>query len=231
MAEDHKLLKTQKNQVLSIIYKAGLEAANFSWTTQQIPDTSAPPPYKNIQVPRLNYLDGEHYFRFEKYSCTFSPGAKKTVQHEAGATSESFGGQLYYVGKWARCLKREIEAPDLWKEMGKYGATVSLALPEQILNEPIPAYEAEQIADKLQQLAGKMEQQFELNDEQNKFVRNKLNYLTEAAKRQRSMDWVHTSIGVFVTIAMAIALVPDKVKEFWQLVQSLFGEFIHLIGS
>jgi len=230
MEKDHKLLKTQKNQVLNIIYKAGLEPANFSWTTQQIPHTSVPPPYKIIQVPRLNYLDGEHYFRFEKYSCTFSPGAKKAVQHEAGATSESFGGQLYYVDKWARCLKREIEAPDLWAEMEKYKTSISLTIPEQLLNEPIPACEAEKISEKLSLLADKIEEHFELKDGQNQFVRAKLNYLAEAVKRQRSVDFVYTVIGVSVTIAMGLALAPDRAKEFWELMRSLMGGFIHLIG-
>ncbi|HUU20400.1 MAG TPA: hypothetical protein VMW72_24845 [Sedimentisphaerales bacterium] len=228
MEEDHKLLKTQKNQVLKIIYRAGLESANFFWTTQQIPDTSI---RKIIQVPRLNYIDGENYFRFEKYSCTFSPGVKKAVQHEAGSTSESFGGQLYYVDKWARCLKREIEAPDLWAEMEKYKTSVSLALPEQILNEPIPVYEVDEIANKLKQLADKIKEQFELTDEQNQFVHNKLNYLADAAKRQRSIDWVHTSIGVIVTMSMGLALAPDQAKRLWELMRSIVGGFIHLIGS
>lgn len=220
MAKDYKLLKTQKNRVFEILQQEGLEPANFSWAEYPVMDT------------RLKYLDGKYYFQFEKwtdtYHCEFSPGQHDLVEE---AETGIWDAQLNSLRFWTLHLKREIEASDLWQEMKKYQPPVSLALPEQPLNEPIPAYEAEQIADKLQQLAGKIEQQFELNEEQNKFVRNKLNYLTEAAKRQRSMDWVHTSIGVFVTIAMALELLPDKVKEFWQLVQSLFGEFIHLLGS
>jgi hypothetical protein len=134
------------------------------------------------------------------------------------------------VREWLGYLKREIEAPDLWAEMGKYKTSVSLALPAQLLNEPISASEAEEIAEKIEILAEKIEQQFQLTSEQDKFVRNRLNYLAEAAKRQRSSDWVHTSIGVFVTIAMSLALAPERAKELWLLFKVILGGFIHLIG-
>lgn len=227
MAEEYKLLKTNKNYFFEILKKTGLEPANFSWTNQQVPDTSVPPPYKNIIVPKLEYLDGEYYFQFEKYSCTFSPGQTKAVEH---INLERSDEQLFYVRQWAGYLKRQIEAPDLWAEMEKYKVAFSLALPEQLLNEPIPTYEAEKISEQLSSLADKIEELFALTNKQNQFVHNKLNYLAEAAKRQRSVDWVHTSIGVFVTIAMGLALVPDQAKELWELMRSLMSGFIHLIG-
>lgn len=225
MLKAHILLKTQKNEVFRILQESCLEPANFSWVRKTVPTTSR-------IAPRLNYLDSNYYFWFDmfenKHCCTFSPGEEKIVQW---ARPESWQNQIHYVRVWIRCLKREIEAPDLWHEMEKYKTSVSLALPEQFLNEPIPSYEAEQIADKLRLLADKIGQQFQLTDEQNHFVRSKLNYLADAAKRQRSADWVHTSIGVSITIMLGLALAPDRAKELWQLIESLLRGFIHLIGS
>jgi hypothetical protein len=143
---------------------------------------------------------------------------------------ESWSFQRQRVQEWAFFLKREIDAPDLWQEIEKYQATFSLIPPEDLLNEPIPAYEVDEISDKLHLLASKIEQQFELTDQQNKFVRSKLNYLAEAAKRQGRLDWVHTFIGVFVTIGITLAIAPTEASKLWQLVKSLLGQFIHLIG-
>lgn len=219
MAEDQTLLKTQKNRVFKNLQAEGLEPANFSWVKVKS---------RYFTVSKLNYLDGKYYFLFTPDLIEFSPGEKSTVQNTE-ITYLDYGIQL--VKTWSMYLKREIEAPDLWAEMEKYRISVSLVLPEQVRNESIPAYEAEEIASKLHALAGKIDELFELGTEQSQFVHSKLNYLAEAAKRQLSLDWVHTSIGVCITIAMSLAMPPDKTKELWQLMKSLIGPFLHLIGS
>lgn len=127
-------------------------------------------------------------------------------------------------------LKEEIDAPDLWKEIEKYRATFSLAPPEELVNEPIPGYEVDEIASKVQLLTDKIEESFHLQEEQKQFVRSKLSYLADAAKRQGRLDWVHTFIGVLVTIAMALSLDPEQANKLWILVKEIFGQIIHLIG-
>jgi len=220
MARMHILLKSQKNEVFRFLQEVGLEPANFSWTTHQVQD---------ITEPRLNYLDGKYYFHFgESGNCIYSPGSKRIV-HEI---SVPFWHELTtWVRDWASSLKREIDAPDLWAEIEKYRATLPLVTGEQLVNEPIPAYEAEEISEKLQLFADKIEEQFKLNEEQSQFVRNKLNYLADAAKRQPRRDWEFMFIGVFIGIAFQLALEPTKAQQFWQFVKSIVGPFIHLIGS
>ena len=237
MVEDYTLLKSQKNEVVKILQGAGLEPADFSWTGEpSISDVQA-------RVSRLNYRGSQFYFQFDfirnegwdnsrdrKLStircCEFSPGKDAAVMREQ---PEHWVVQEGCLCMWIDCLKREIEAPDLWAEMEKYKVAFSLALPEQIVNEPIPIFEAEKISEKLNLLADKIEEQFELTNEQNQFVRNKLDYLADATKRQRSLDWAYTLIGVSVTIAVGLGLAPDKAKELWELLKTI-GEFIHLIG-
>ena len=80
-------------------------------------------------------------------------------------------------------------------------------------------------------LADKIEQQAKLNEGQNEFVRSKLNYLADAAKRQPRRDWEFMFIGVFIGIVFQLALEPTEAEQFWQLVKSILGPFIHLIGS
>jgi hypothetical protein len=233
----HSLLISQQNEVLKVLQQVGLEPANFSWVIGEYRTPSKEILTRGLTevvhtCPKLKYQNSPFYFQFElpdgRHCCLFSPGSETPVEHQCPS---SWDRQRECVRLWARCLKREIEAPDLWQEMHKYQASVSLAIPEQLLNEPIPVYEAEQVADKLHQLADKIEELFQLTAAQNQFVRSKLNYLAEAAKRQRSADWVHTSIGVFVAIAMGLSLEPDRAKELWQLIENIVGPFIHLLGS
>jgi hypothetical protein len=232
----YELLKSQKNVVFEVIQANGLEPADFSWGIGKYKVPSDDILTRGLidheyEVPRLTYKNSQFFFQFGLYKgghhCTYSPGSNKPVHQEF---SLSWSSIINRVVRWLNNLKRENEAPDLWAEMGKYKTSVSLTLPEQVLNEPISAYEAERIADKLQELANKIEELFQLTKEQNQFVRSKLTYLADAAKRQRSIDWVHTSIGVFATIAMGLALEPEQAKKIWELMKSIVG-FIHLIGS
>lgn len=227
MAEEYKLLKSQKNEVFKILQGAGLDPANFKWTRMAILDIDK-------VVPRLNYLDGKYFFEFMIYDdpdqlwCKFSPGKNHIViVYKSGSWSD----QKLNFNRWIMYLKREIEAPDLWDEIEKYRANLPLVSNEQLVNEPIPAYEAEEISSKLQLLADKIEEQFKLNEEQNQFVRSKLDYLADAAKRQPRRDWENIFIAVVINIAFQLALEPTKAQQFWQLVKSILGPFIHFIGS
>jgi len=231
----YTLLPSQKNEILKIIQEQGLEYANFSWGIGEYTTSSEDMLTTGLvdvvhKVPKLIYEDSQFYFQFEllegQHHCTFSPGREKLFEQKF---PRAWQHQKNSVREWTINLKREIEAPDLWAEMEKYKVAFSLTLPEQLLNEPIPTYEAEKISKKLNLLADKIEEQFELTNEQNQFVRSKLNYLADATKRQRSVDWAHTLIGVSLTIAVGLSLAPDKAKELWELMRSL-GEFIHLIG-
>jgi len=231
MPESLLLLKTQKNEVFDILLNESLEPADFTWSQERgelLP---------NLLVSRLNYRSGHFYFKFDfalsshgrnfVYYCIFTPGGK-TILHKD--YPDDWTQQKEHIRSWAKRLKQEIEAPDLWQEIEKYRPTFSLVPPSKLLNEPIPAYEAEDIGESLRGLAGKIESQFKLSSEQTEFVRSKLNYLADAAKRQGRLDWVHTCIGVLITVAMGLALAPEEAGRLWQLVRNLLGKFIHLIG-
>ncbi|MCJ7458379.1 MAG: hypothetical protein MUP17_05250 [candidate division Zixibacteria bacterium] len=229
MPEKHLLLKTQKNEIYKILLDTGLEPANFSWSEE------AGISHPALTVSRLKFRDGHFYFQFDftdylgtlRHYSRFSPGREKAVDDNY---TDSWGAQRAYALEWARHLKREIEAPDLWQEIEKYQATFSLVPPTKLLNEPIPAYEADQIGEALRLLTGEIKKQFKLTTQQNEFVRSKLDYLADAAKRQPRLDWVHTCIGVLMTIAVGLAMAPQEASRLWQLFKNLLGKFIHLIG-
>jgi len=231
MQESLLLLKTQKNEVFEILLNEGLEPANFTWSQEKgeiLP---------NLIVSRLDYRGGHFYFKFDfalssrsknfAYFCIFTPGGETIVYKDF---PDDWVQQKAHIRSWAKLLKHEIEAPDLWQEIEKYRSTFSLVPSEELIDEPIPAYEVEQIIEALHLLAEKIKEQFKLTSEQNEFVRSRLDYLADAVKRQGRFTWVHTCIGVLMAIALKLALSPEAASLLWQLAKSLLGRFIHLIG-
>ena len=229
MAEKLLLLKTQKNEIFEILQEEGLEPADFNWSEEESIHSA------DLIVSRLTYRDTDFYYQFDFFgkdryhTCEYSPGGEKKVQT---AEPVDWHTQLRIAKIWASCLKKEIDAPDLWQELEKYQATFSLALPTKfkLLNEPIPAYEVEQIVKALDALKQEIKEQFKLTKEESEFVTRKLDYLADAAKRQGRLDWVHTCIGVLITIAMGLSMAPTEASKLWLLVKELLGKFMHLIG-
>lgn len=213
MVERPVLLKQQRNEVFNTLQEKGLEPADFSWDSA-----------------RLNYLDGRYFFQFDidNRLCFFSPGYKKPVQY---ISIESWNRQIFCMKAWIMYLEKEMATPDLWAEVEEYKSILSLAPGEQLANKPIPQNEVEKIEAKLQLLAEKIEQQFELDEEQKQFVRSKLNYLADAAKRQPLRDWQNIAASVFLSIALNLVLEPEKAQQLKQLIKSIIEPFLRLLGS
>ncbi len=160
--------------------------------------------------------------------CAASPGQFRSLDYEYPKTWEEQEG---IFKKWVHWLKREVAAPDLWGELAKYTLALGVRVAEEGPNEPISAVEADRIAAALIRLAAAVVRELKLGVDESTLVRSKLQYLGEAARRQRSIDWVHTAIGVCASIAMAIYLPKDKTPDLWRLFQSELGWIIQLTGS
>lgn len=224
MAKKYTLLRSQKNRVFQILREEGLEPAEFKWIECELGGT--------LVVCRLNYRDGAYYYQFSWYElnswCVVSPGRYRAIEYEHPTDWQE---QETCFRNWARQLRREAEAPDLWGEMEKYKVVFSAVLPERLVNEPVPACEAEEISERMSLLADKIEQQLKLRSKESEFVHRKLGYLAEAAKRQRSADWAYASLGVFVAIATGLAMSRRRAKTLSELVQSELKGFIHLTAA
>ncbi len=227
MPDRQTLTKIQRNQVLEILLKAGLEPTHFSWNEVRSE-------FEIKIVSKLKHRNDKHYFKFD-YSSDYghygiySPGAQIL---NVSCSPGDWEDQLNNVQQWAKILKKELESPDLWKELEKHQATFSLALPAKLnlLNDPIPVHEAEQIIKALNSLRREIKKQLKLSSEQNEFVSEKLGYLADAVKRQGRLDWVYTCIGVLATILVGLTLSPESASIFWQLAKSFLSRFIHMIG-
>lgn len=238
--QKHELLKSQKNEVFNAIEGVLLNPADFEWQSN-VYRTPEPPNSissrrrsfyeENVECPVLVYrYERKFFFQFELhdkyhvYKCC--PGAN--TPEEINQTGQ-WNSQIQQVANWAYRLRNEIEAPDLWEEMSKYQIVLSPETPESGANEPFSWTEAEEIKVKLEQFGDKIRSVYQLNTEQDTFVRNKLKYLEDSAKRFGKKDWIFLALGVFPIIGKALEMTPDQWQQMLLLIKGLFGSTIHFL--
>jgi hypothetical protein len=66
------------------------------------------------------------------------------------------------------------------------------------------------------------------NDER-ELIKEQIRYLEEASQRLGRKDWFLVLIGVLVNITVAAMFSPDKVREFWNMVQTFFGPLVRSV--
>jgi len=212
------LLHTQKKRVYDILREAGMEPAEFTWSDVEI--------LQRLFVSVLKHRGGQHYFLSSSYEmdawCIACPGVYRTMDYGYPKTWEEQEG---IFRQWAGSLKREMDTQDPWVELAKYRLVLDGELPGEAVNEPIPAVEADQIGQALTRLADHAAQELSLSGEQAAMVRDKLAYLAEAARRQRSRDWIYTTMGVWASMAAALSLTEGQAAILWQTIRSEISPF------
>lgn len=219
----YTLLRSQKKEVYEILLAGGLEPGEFSWSKEEIAEA--------LIVSRLNHRQGQYYFQFSSYEmnawCVACPGAFRSMDT---GYPKNWNEQIAILRSWAHSLRRELDASDPWAELAKYKLAVDGQLPDGVVNEPIPAVEADGIGQALVRLADRIIQEFSPNQARAATVRDKLGYLAEAAERQRSRDWLYSVLGVCVTIAAVLSLSEREATKLWGLVEGELRQFIRLVG-
>jgi hypothetical protein len=142
--------------------------------------------------------------------------------------SNGWAEQRTHVVNWLMNLKREVQTPDLWEQLKEYAPHETFIGTAEISNAPFSYPEVENIIGSLDKLQTQIEKNFNLQGEQLSFVKREIDYLKDAAKRQGRKDWMHTAIGVIITIAVGLALSPEKTKLLWDLLKSCFVGLLQL---
>jgi hypothetical protein len=221
MLKNYTLLKSQKNRVYDLLRQGGLEPAEFSWGKEEIAGS--------LIVSRLNYREGTYYFQFSSHEvnawCTACPGQFRSLDYEYPRSWEEQEGVFK---RWVQCVKREVAAADLWGDLAKYQIALGAAPTEEVVNEAISADEALQIEQGLARLGDAIGRELVLSEGDRAVVRTRLSYLAEAARRQKSRDWLYTALGVFTTLGAVLAVPEATLTALWQLFRAEVGQFAHL---
>jgi hypothetical protein len=218
----YTLLRSQRARVHEILREIPLEPGEFSWSTETIAGAHV--------VSRLNHRDGQYYFQFSSYElnawCVACPGMYRTMDYQHPKNWEEQEG---FLRTWAQCLKRELDTPDPWADLARHQLALDGELSGEMVNEPIPAVEAEQIGQALARLADTVTGELTLVDGQSLLVRTKLMYLAEAAKRERSRDWTYMTLGAWASLVTALSLSEERAARLGAMVRNELGPFISLL--
>lgn len=208
---NNTLLKSQKNDILGMIKDHAMSPASFEWVTQESQatryDTGVP------LVSKLVHTDSDYYFLFEteygNHHAVFSPGEDKQIDVEK---TVEWAEQLYYVHTWLDCLKREIEAPDLWEQITEYK---SLGQPQARYSEsntPFTVTESKQIIEGLRELR----EQLVVNVKDDKASIAEINSRIDDVEVQMSSmgrnSWIQFLIGVLITLSLSVGIPPVEIN-------------------
>jgi hypothetical protein len=224
--QEYLLLRSQKNEVFKCVQEAGLSPLDFEWGEE---GTEYAGRY-DYPVSYLEHLGSHFWFKFDRtfsgdYICRYSPGNLKLQEHCDPKAYWTVALQDFV--RWLSYLKREI-APDLWEQLKEYAPDETFIGTAEISNAPFSYPEVENIIESVDRLRAQIEKNFDLRPDQLTFVKREFEYLKEAAKSQGRKAWMHTAIGVIMTIAVGLALSPEKTKLLWALLKSCFGGILQL---
>lgn len=227
MTEHQALLKKQRNELFRIIEEVGLEPSNFEWLEEHVKG-----PQTDHVISKLVYRGSPYFYRFDvtmtRYLCKKCPGLQKAT---GLAKFTGWSSVVADFVHWARRLKAEIDAPDLWAEARKYQSIFSVSTTEQIQDIPFSHAEAEQIASALTQVEKKIIGEFAPTPEQLGFVQYKLSYLVSKAKEgYPRIDWVNMLVGVMTSMAVALSLSPEQAHRLWEFYKQALGSVVRLSG-
>jgi hypothetical protein len=223
---NYRLLRTQKNDVLSALTQNDLDPSAFKWTEEQIDEA----PYSGFRtVSQITHVPSSHFAQFDYLDIdgehqpyfVFSPGSDtQTERYRSEWTKWEM--HLPYVEAWAQRLKEQLDTPNLWAWASKPGL---LSAPEASEDRFTPD-EVEQLKAQIEEvrreLLGHASAPSEIEA-----VNDRLDYLVAATERQDRRAWFFLAVGVVVQLAMQIALPPDVATHVMQVLVSGLPPLIH----
>ena len=205
--DDFRLLQSQKNQIYNLISATELDHFNFEWEL----DTQ-----REERISRLVYKPAGHYFNFdianEEHYAVYSPGSEKRVQEMYPG---NWANQMGLVSHWLENVVRESNSPNLWQEVDRFRSKISIGELDSADNSPFSHPEYVQIQQGIQTLQKTLTESTNQTADDIKMIHSKMNNLSELAKHSGRMDWFHTSLGLFFTLSLALAMSPEQAQIIW----------------
>lgn len=216
---DATLTRTQKNQVLQLIFQHGPPPGDFQWTEQNQRErylTSLRP----YCVSVLTHRPTGYFCIFGAHGITFSPGIREKVQdadHE-----HDWQKQQFVCRKWLEVVKSEVDAPDLWATIGQEKALSTAASSASLDNRPFTAAEQSLIATKLDEIKAYLLEGQRFAAEEAASIEREFAYLKESAQRMGRKDWLNILLGGLFGLAVSLALDPEKARGVLALAGTVF---------
>ena len=135
--------------------------------------------------------------------------------------------------KWLITIKNYIDdqnAIDLWDEYLKGNSVVYSKNIDFDNQDNFTPDEQQQLRMSINELKGLIINKFELLEEQQKIVNDRLDYLAEASVRLNKFDWKGTLVNTIMSISIALSLDTEKGKILLKLFQRIFQNIKGLLS-
>ena len=217
--------RSERNALFYAIQEEGLDPRNFDVVTH------------NETQWKLQYRAWGTSFAVLKPSGGDSPISHRVFYKVGNDASKltnhtSFWGVTSALKDWLKGSKADHETPDLWAELSKEPRITELAEGQE--NTPFSAWEQRQIADVIAGILTQARETYELPDDKLRLLEAKLDYLVDAARHTRRIDWLNTAVGAIAGAFAGGFLTPDVAHKVLGALSAglgpLFGHPLPLLG-
>jgi hypothetical protein len=194
---DYRLLKSQKNEILTLIQQAALDPMEFEWQEREETET-----YSHGEVTlhfhRLIHKPSGYAALFGENFLSYSPGSQSPNETESKI---GWTGKRAAVVHWLVYLTREIEAPDLWGSLSQEQELLSIE-PAEAVNTPFTSDEQAKIKSAIEEIRVYITSTYSLAGEPLAKVNRKLDYLIDASTRLGRIDWKNIFVSALISLAL-----------------------------
>ena len=114
-----------------------------------------------------------------------------------------------HLAIWFEAIKREVESPNLWGELEKEKEISNAASVSDQHNTQFINPELNRIHSSIETIYYHLKKSLLLYENQDKFIRQRLDYLTEASKRLGKKDWINLTLGVLMNLIRFLHLTSN----------------------
>jgi hypothetical protein len=211
------LLKSQANEVLLTISKAGFDPIEFQWEEHKSQ-------YSGNTAALLVHESSGSYFTFDYvnrdgHKCEYSPGEESP---EVSAFSGSWGGQLLNVRMWLRFVKKEVDSPDLWSALEDRTLLERSISAEDFENTPFIEAEKAEVVEKVRELGRYIVEAHQLPESSIEQLHARLEYLIGATERMGRKDWVMLLVSTLFGVVTSLPFDAVSARDVFSIAGSLF---------
>jgi len=226
---DHVLLPSQQADVHRAVRAERFDPREFLRGTQPTEVTHFGLGRTPFDVPILVHSPSRWYFAFDydrnadEHWAVFGPGRQSPEDRVRTVIWES---QLTSVREWLIYLRREIETPDVWAEVGRERKLLSAPGPDDG-NSQFSDEERRLIWERLTELKDMLAAGYGLQEGQLREVETRLKELERATARLGRFDWRQVMVAELVGLVVR-AVIPQN--AFHAAAAFVIRNIGHLIG-
>jgi hypothetical protein len=228
------ILRSQEQFVFQSLRDLGFDPGEFELVENFLCATrdSRAPSSVESRAPALVHPASGYYFVFRQhpepssnYWVEFSPANDAPIGSYGTGSWDSVLVPKFQ--EWLTNLRRELDTPDLWRELRSQRALVA-GDNTDALNTPFTSEEQAQIREQLEELKVLVHEGFDVTTEQFGVFSARLDYLEGALPRQGRIDWRNNLIGALISLVLERVVPPGIFNAAFGFLVRTIG---HIIGT